>query len=249
MEPLEPRQALASAFDLVGIVFLARLQSRLGADEFRVHVLGTGDADGADGGPAVRVDGNSDVHGVGPVVGDDFAVGDRRLGVALLPPALEQALLGTGDDGGAGHLAAGEAVILRALDLVVGAGGRRAVGDGDGAEAEQRPGIDHDANRGRVRQVGIGGKPGRFHAVDKDVDGTAVIALAVKGAGDAAVVAAGLGQQSGGEHHTRVGSIGAARDSGDNDISMVQLEGIAVERACRRVRGQRGTFGASGETA
>jgi hypothetical protein len=94
-------------------------------------------------GEAPRLDGDGHVDAVGGVIGDNVAVDDACLGIALLTPGLYRHLFGPHDDRGPGDLAADKAHLLGQIDLICGIVCRRgAVDDADCSKTEDRAGID-----------------------------------------------------------------------------------------------------------
>ena len=96
-----------------------------------------------------------DVDQMRAVVGDDVALGDRRLRMAALAPSFDEAALGRKDRAGARHRTLGKRPLVETERLFLIARqrpGRHAL-DADLSELEERAGIDGDGDRHRIAEA------------------------------------------------------------------------------------------------
>ena len=198
-EDFHATETLFGFLDIVGIVFLAFFQPRHPGDELRVHARRSDNADRPVMRLLARIERNIGGNPVVGVIGHDVLIGNARLGVALLAPCLDGETLGPDDRARTRHLSRCKTGFFGRLHVIALVDRRRRyVGDRGAREQELRAGIDGDRDLRIVWNIRIGRNFVRLAAIDKDGNGAAIAALAIERGQDAAIVAARLGEQSGG---------------------------------------------------
>ena len=197
-EHAEPGQAFACGGDGVGI--------ELGAFGDVGHVFdegGIGPARAlhprrAEAGLSAGIESDRHVERVGRMVGDHVAPGLDGLGMSELPPLFDGDRAGRADDAGACGLPGGEAHAVRGIDLILLVRGEdRRIHEPGLPERELRSGAHDDRDRGCRRKLDGKRQVRHLLAVDLDADLAAVVPLAVERRENAAVIAAGTGQEPG----------------------------------------------------
>jgi len=153
--------------------------------------------------------------GGNPVVGmvrDDILIGNPRLGIALLAPRLNGKALRLDDRARTRHLSRREARIFGRLHVIALVDRRwRNIGNGRAREQKLRAGVNRNRDLRIIGDFRVGRNVVRLATINLNRNRTAIAAFAIECGQNAAIIAARLGQQSGG---ARSWSLGIRNETG-----------------------------------